>query len=135
LKQGKGVLVSLASVASPEQKAKLRESFGADMVDMEAAAVARAVEAHGVEFVAVKAVSDELDFTFPEMERFVDARGRFLTGEFARFVALRPWLWPSVNRLARSSNKAVSGLNDWLISSLNRMTVCAPDPAPEAARR
>ena len=42
LDRGEGVLVSFGSVANPEQKAKLRDSFGAQAVDMEAAAVARA---------------------------------------------------------------------------------------------
>ncbi len=62
---GEGVLVSFGAVASPAQKAKLRNSFEAQAVDMEAASVARAAEARGVRFAAVKAISDEFDFTFP----------------------------------------------------------------------
>jgi adenosylhomocysteine nucleosidase len=38
---GSGVLVSSATVAGPEQKRKLAESYRAQAVDMEAAAVAR----------------------------------------------------------------------------------------------
>src|SRR5215831_4350585 len=74
---GSGVLVSFGSIASPEQKAKLRDSFDAKAVDMEAASVARAAEARGVAFSVVKAISDEIDFEFPSMERFVDSEGRF----------------------------------------------------------
>lgn len=103
---GSGVLVSFGSVASPEQKAKLCESFGAQAVDMEAAAVARAAEARGVAFSVVKAISDEIDFEFPATERFVDAEGRFSEGRFAWFVASRPWLWPRVIRLAQNSKRA-----------------------------
>lgn len=109
-----GALVSFGSVASPEQKAKLRESFGAQMVDMEAAAVARAAEARGVRFAVVKVISDEYDFAFPSMERFVDSNGRLMEGRFARFAALRPWLWPQVWRLARNSSHASRALCDWL---------------------
>jgi len=127
LSEGKGVLVSFGSVASPAQKAQLRGSYGAQLVDMEAAAVWHAAEAHGVKFMAVKAISDEFDFTFPEIEKFVDAHGRFQEGRFARFVMVRPWLWGKVNRLAQGSNRAVSGLNDWLISSLNRIIAQAPE--------
>src|SRR3982074_205676 len=47
---GEGVLVSFNSVASPEQEAKLADSFGAQAVDMEAAAVAQAAQARGVRF-------------------------------------------------------------------------------------
>ena len=111
---GDGVLVSFESVASPEQKAKLRDSFGAQFVDMEASAVARAAQARGVEFAAVKAISDEVDFEFPAIERFVDSEGHFREGRFALFAALRPWLWPKVLSLARNSNRASRALCGWL---------------------
>jgi adenosylhomocysteine nucleosidase len=107
---GEGVLVSFGSVATPAQKSKLRDSFGADAVDMEAAAVARSAEARGKEFTVVKAVSDEIDFDFPAMERFVDADGRFSQGGFAWYAAVRPWLWPRVMRLARNSSSASRAL-------------------------
>ncbi len=87
LDHGEGTLVSFGSVASPEQKAKLRDSFGARAVDMEAAAVARAAEARRVGFAVVKVISDEFDFSFPSMERFVDANGQFLEGRFALFCS------------------------------------------------
>ncbi len=112
--RGEGVLVSFGSVASPEQKAKLRDSFGAQSVDMEAAAVARAAEVRGVRFAVVKVISDEFDFRFPSMERFVDSSGQFLTLRFAAFVAVRPWLWFQVARLARNSGKASVALCNWL---------------------
>ena len=111
---GEGVLVSFESVASPEQKAKLRDSFGAHFVDMEASAVARAAQARGAGFAAVKAISDEVDFEFPSMEQFVDSEGHFREGRFAWFAALRPWLWPQVLRLARNSKVASRALCGWL---------------------
>lgn len=106
LDQGEGVLITFGSVAGPEQKAKLRDSFGAQAVDMEAAAVARAAEGRGIGFAVMKVISDEFDFSFPSMERFIDSEGRFQQGRFAWFTALRPWLWPQVTRLARNSNRA-----------------------------
>jgi adenosylhomocysteine nucleosidase len=114
LNRGGGVLVTFSAVASAAQKAKLRDSFGAQAVDMEAASVARAAEARGVGLAVVKVISDEFDFSFPAMERFVDPSGRFLEGRFTRFVALRPWLWPRVLRLARNSGRASRALCDWL---------------------
>jgi adenosylhomocysteine nucleosidase len=114
LERGDGVLVSFGSVASPAQKAKLRASFGAQMVDMEAAAVARAAEARGVEFAAVKVISDDFDFSFPWLERFVDSDGKSLEARVALYAALRPWLWPQMARLARNGRRASAALCGWL---------------------
>ena len=120
---GSGVLVSFGSVAGPAQKAKLRESFGAEAVDMEAAAVARAAEARGVEFGAVKAISDEVEFEFPATERFVDAEGRFSEGRFALFAILRPWLWRRVIRLSKNSNQAARALCGYLSNLISSHAV------------
>jgi nucleoside phosphorylase len=111
---GEGILVTFGSVASPQQKLKLRESFNADAVDMEAAAVARAAEARGIEFAVAKAISDEVDFQFPSTERFIDSDGRFSEGRFAWFAVCHPWLWLKVMRLARNSGEAARALCDWL---------------------
>jgi adenosylhomocysteine nucleosidase len=135
LSGGNGILVSFGSVATPVQKAKLRESFGAQFVDMEAAAVARAAQARGVEFAVVKAISDEFDFTFPSMERFMDSDGGFHQARFAAFAAMRPWLWPQVWKLAHSSKLASRALCEWLAASIKRMTACAPDQKLEAIHR
>jgi adenosylhomocysteine nucleosidase len=118
---GDGVLVSFASIATPAQKAKLRDSFAAQAVDMEAAAVARAAEARGIAFAAVKVISDEADFAFPEMEQFVDSKDRFSESKFALYAILRPWLWPRVLRLARNSSRAAHAL----CNRLNLMIVNA----------
>jgi adenosylhomocysteine nucleosidase len=131
----KGVLVSFGSVASPEQKAKLKESFGAQWVDMEAAAVARAAQARGVEFAVVKAVSDEFNFVFPPTERFVDSDGSFQQGRFAAYAAVRPWMWLKIRRLAINSNLASAALCDWLATALNRMIACATEQKLEATHR
>jgi len=110
LDEGEGVLVSFGSVASPQQKRRLQESFGARAVDMEAAAVARVAEIRGIDFAAIKAISDESDFEFPSTERFIDWEGNFLEGRFAMFAAMRPWLWWQTLRLAKNSSRASRSL-------------------------
>ncbi len=107
---GSGVLVSAGGIAGVEQKAKLAESYGAQALDMEAAAVARGAQARGVRFMAVKAISDESSFAMPAMDRFVGADGQFQAGRFVAFAGLRPWLWLRVMRLARNSAKASGAL-------------------------
>jgi adenosylhomocysteine nucleosidase len=125
---GEGVLVTASGVASPAQKQKLRESFGAQAVDMEASAVAHAAEARGIEFAAIKAISDEFEFEFPAPDRFVDSEGRFLEMRFALFVALRPWFWLRVIGLARNSRQATRALCEGLqrLTSQERSAAATP---------
>ena len=106
LEGGEGVLVTFGAIAGPEQKKNLRAAYSAQAVDMEAAAVARAAEARGVRFGALKVISDEIDFVFPSLERFVSAAGEFSEWKFALFAAVRPWLWPRVAKLSRNSARA-----------------------------
>jgi adenosylhomocysteine nucleosidase len=107
---GHGTLVSHAQIASAAQKTKLREAYNAQAVDMEASAVARAAEARGIAFAAVKAISDEFNFELPATEQFVNTQGRFQRTRFAAYVALRPWLWARVAQLARNSARATRNL-------------------------
>jgi adenosylhomocysteine nucleosidase len=111
---GNGVLVTFMEVASPQQKANLAQSYGAQLVDMEASAVATAASAHGLKFSAAKVISDELGFELPQMARFIDPQGRFRTASFTLFVTLRPWLWTRVATLASNSSKAAAALGEHL---------------------
>jgi len=112
---GEGILVSSATVAGKEQKV-----YGASAVDMEAAAVAQGAQARGVEFGALKVISDAADFNLPAVDRFVAADGSFQSVRFACHVALRPWLWSATISLARNSAKASRALSDALTSYLSR---------------
>jgi adenosylhomocysteine nucleosidase len=109
-----GSLVTFMAVAGTAQKANLAQAYGAQAVDMEAAAVAAAARAHGIRFEATKVISDELNFEMPQMGRFIEAQGRFRTAGFAVFVALRPWLWRRVVILAGNSRKAARMLGEHL---------------------
>jgi adenosylhomocysteine nucleosidase len=107
---GDGLLVSFSSIAGTKQKARLAGAYGAQAVDMEAAAVAKGAEARGLQFTAIKAISDESGFPMPPMERFLAADGRFQSGRFALYSAMRPWTWGTVLRLARNSSVASRNL-------------------------
>jgi adenosylhomocysteine nucleosidase len=110
---GAGVLVSFPAIASTEQKAKLAKAYGGQAVDMEAAAVALSAQAHGIEFGAVKAISDAANFEIPAIAGFVSPRGQFHTARFIVFAAVRPWLWPTIARLAANSARASRALCAW----------------------
>ena len=111
---GMGTLLSAPTVAGSAQKAKFASAYGANAIDMEAAAVGRVAQAHGIQFQAAKAISDEHDFDLPPMQSFVSPDGRFRSIPFALFVALRPWLWIKVARLAKNSAEASRALCEWL---------------------
>jgi adenosylhomocysteine nucleosidase len=117
---GQEILVSSATVADKEQKGRFRKAYGASAVDMEAAAVAQGAQAQGVEFGALKAISDGADFNLPAIDRFVADDGSFRSAKFAYHVALRPWLWETTISLARNSSKASHALCDALRSYLDR---------------
>jgi len=114
---GEGVLISFGTVADTEQKAKLAEAYGGHAVDMEAAAVARSAEAHGVKFLAYKVISDASDSRLPPIARFIGDDGRFHAVKFLGYVALRPWLWRSVMQLASDSTMAAGKLCEALATT------------------
>ena len=127
---GRTVLVSYPEVASTAQKHQLAKSYGGHAVDMESAAVARAAQKYSLPFLAVKAISDEVDFEMPEMSRFI-RNGEFRTGAFVAHVIIRPWLWPRVLRLARNTKVASENLCAWLRESAltNTIVTGAPEQA------
>lgn len=108
--KGEGILISFETVADAQQKARFASAFGAHAVDMEAAAVARAAEAHGIKFVACKVISDKSDAHLPSLAPFIGRDGRFQTVKFASYIAFRPWLWKGIWRLASDSMKAAQAL-------------------------
>jgi adenosylhomocysteine nucleosidase len=114
LETGEGTLLTFMAVADATQKTKLAQAYGAPAVDMEAAAVAAAARAHGVTFGSTKVISDELGFEMPGMARFINSEGQFNTAGFAVFVALRPWFWSPVAKLAVNTRKAARALSSHL---------------------
>ena len=116
------VLITYPEVATAAQKQQLAKSYGAHAVDMEAAAVARAAQSHNLPFIAVKAISDDLNFEIPEMSRFI-RNGQFDTPRFVLHISIRPWLWLRVFRLARNTKIASENLCAWLRESALTNTI------------
>jgi adenosylhomocysteine nucleosidase len=104
------ILVTTEAIAGIREKARLHESYGAALVDMEAATVARLALARGLRFRAIKGISDPHDFEMESLSRFADARGHFRTTAFALHTAVHPRSWRSAMRLGRESNRALTKL-------------------------
>jgi nucleoside phosphorylase len=116
------VLASYPEIASTTQKRQLAKSYGAQVVDMEGAAVARAAQQHKLPLVAVKSVSDELGFEIADLNLFVRA-GRIQTLRLVIYVVFRPWLWLKLLRLGRNTRIASQNLCAWLRESALTNTI------------
>lgn len=111
---GEGTLLTTTEVLTAAEKRKLGKQFGAQAVDMEAAAVAEVARNRGVKFLAVKAISDDLDFQMPPLGRFIDSGGHFHAARFAAYAAIRPSMWPVLSQLRSNAAKASRALCDVL---------------------
>jgi len=124
--KGEGILATSSTILSKAQKAQLA-STGATAVDMEAAAVAEVAQRRGLEFMAIKVISDELDFDLPEMDGFVNAGGKFRAAQFIAHVALRPRMWPVVRKLATNTARAADALSHALDTLLREGSIQKTD--------
>lgn len=104
------ILATGSEIASTREKARLHNAYGAAMVDMEAATVARLARARGLRFRAIKGISDGPEFELEGLSRFTGKHGEFRTGAFAMHTALRPWTWKKAIELGKGSNIALGGL-------------------------
>jgi adenosylhomocysteine nucleosidase len=112
--RGEGTVVSSREIACAAKKRELASRFAADVVDMEGAAVAEVAAAHGLPFLAVKSVLDEMDFELPPLAGFVDAEGRFESARFGLWAAWHPQWWPAIAQLKRRSDFAAAKLAEKL---------------------
>ena len=113
------VLASSPEIASVQEKRRLRATYGASAVDMEAAAVARLAQGHGLPFQAIKAISDDAYFELQQLGRFATADGQFREAAFAAYAAVHPAIWGSLGVLAGNTRRALAALTNELSSQIN----------------
>jgi adenosylhomocysteine nucleosidase len=107
---GEWTLVSSQDISDVAQKRVLLTKYGADAVDMEGAAIALVARERGLEFAAVKAISDDEGFAMPPLARFIDGNGRFETRQFLMYVALHPRWWATLGKMRKNSMIASANL-------------------------
>jgi len=107
---GDWVLATSQDVSDAGEKQELLAKFGADVVDMEAAAVAQVAGERGLEFASLKAISDDANFVMPPLNRFIDENGRFATRKFLVYVALHPRWWSALGKIKENSSIASRNL-------------------------
>jgi adenosylhomocysteine nucleosidase len=108
-----GLLLTSARIAAHQEKVRLARTYeGSVAVDMEAAALARLAEAHGLRFVAIKAISDTLEEDLPDMNPFLTPSGRFATARFVAHVATKPRFWGPLAKFGKQAKLAADRLCD-----------------------
>lgn len=107
---GEWVLATSQDVSDAREKLELKTRFGADAVDMEAAAVAQVAKQRGVKFASLKAISDDAAFVMPPLNRFIDDNGQFATRKFLVYLALHPKWWTTLGKIKSNSELASANL-------------------------
>jgi adenosylhomocysteine nucleosidase len=111
-------LVTSDGVANQAEKQRFATTYGAGLVDMEAAGVARLAAMRGIPFCCIKGVSDGFSDRLPEFNQFISATGQFQSARFIIFALFQPWHWPSLMRLGKNSRTAAQGIKDALLEIL-----------------
>ena len=96
-------LVTTPDVADAHEKQRLAASYGAMLVDMEAATIARLAQIRGIPVHCFKGVSDGVGAELPDLNRFIDVDGKLKMAAFLAHVAVRPKYWGPLLQLGRYS--------------------------------
>ncbi|MBI2685408.1 MAG: hypothetical protein HYX27_03755 [Acidobacteria bacterium] len=105
-------------IGQPREKAdNFRKNF--QIVDMEAATVARYAALHNLPFYAAKIVSDTASESFAlDFNEYRDTAGRFARGRIALAALIRPFLYaPDLIRMATRGPAASATLGEFLAKS------------------
>jgi adenosylhomocysteine nucleosidase len=112
-------LATSPKVASEAEKHRLASSYGAALVDMEAAAIGRLCAAREIPFYCIKGVSDCLTDRLPDFNRFLSPAGQIKLAKLTLFATVQPWYWPALLRMGENSKKASQNIAESLRDFLN----------------
>jgi len=116
---GERWLVTSPKVAGAAEKQRLAAAYGAGLVDMEAAGVARLAQMRGIPFYCVKGISDGYTDQLPDFNRFISANGKFSLIRFIPFALLRPWRWLALARMGENSRVAAEAIKEAILDFLD----------------
>jgi adenosylhomocysteine nucleosidase len=103
-------LVTLDHVAGREEKRRVAETYGASLVDMEAAAVAQLARARGIPFYCWKAVTDIATEDLPDFNYFLDQEKQLRTRQVAAYALTRPRYVAPLLRMGKNSRSGADAL-------------------------
>jgi adenosylhomocysteine nucleosidase len=107
-------LVTLDHVAGRDEKRRVAERYGASLVDMEAAAVARLARARGIPFYCWKTVTDIATEDLPDFNFFLDEEKQLRTGRLATYALTRPRYVAPLLRMGKNGRSGADALGQTL---------------------
>ena len=112
-------LVTSPKVADEAEKRRLAATYGAALVDMEAAAVARLAAMRGIPFYCIKGVSDGFTENLPDFNRFISPQGQFQMARLLLFVLPGPGTGPHSSGWARIAGRLPRAIAESLLDFLD----------------
>lgn len=106
---GSGVSV-LKLNSSIRQMQQLRETFHADIVDMESYWIARIASARQIPLIAIRSISDNIQSSVQPFDRILASDGELLWKKAALCFLLHPWYLLNVFTLYRNTRPAKRNL-------------------------
>jgi nucleoside phosphorylase len=116
-------------VAAPADKAALRLSSGADVVEMEGYWLGRAAQEAGLAFLAARAVLDEAAHDVPPLTDLIRADGSHRALGAVAYVLRRPYHLPGLVGTAAAERRALGSLARFLeafVAAAKAATVVKP---------
>jgi adenosylhomocysteine nucleosidase len=107
-------LATLDHVAGRDEKRRFAESYGTSLVDMEAAAVARAAQVRRIHFYCWKAVTDIATEDLPDFNYFLDQEKQLRTRQVATYALTHPRYVAPLLRMGRNSKSGADALGQAL---------------------
>jgi hypothetical protein len=97
------------------EKKKLRAETGADVVEMESAAIQAVCAERGIPCVTVRVISDTAEEDLPlDFSKIADAKGHLKVGGLLLELARQPYRLPLLIKFGRQSRAAATSLADFL---------------------
>ena len=118
----RGDLLTVPKGLGPTLKRRVGTRFPVKAVDMESYWTGQAVAAEGIPFLAVRAVSDEMDDPLPDYPRFLDEMGGIHPLKASLYFLTRPRQLLAAPKLAGGARRASANLGTFaaLLLSKNR---------------
>lgn len=112
-------LATSPRVANHAEKLRLAATYGAALVDMEAAAIARLAAMRDIPFYCIKGISDAFNDRLPDFNPFISPNGQFQTARFALHAAFHPGYWSALIRMDENSKRASQSIAESLLAFLS----------------